>query len=66
MYQRNTNNYDNRRQFVIQHNYFTYQRRGSRVDLQLQIHLLNSIVADLQNQIDNITSNNPLIVTIPM
>ena len=35
MYQRNTTNNDNRRQFVIQNNYFTYQRKGSH-KLQIQ------------------------------
>ena len=29
MYQRNTTNNDNRRQFVIQNHYFTYQRKGN-------------------------------------
>ena len=47
MYQRNTTNNDNRRQFVIQNHYFTYQRKGNH---ELQIQALNIIVADLQNQ----------------
>ena len=35
MYQRNTTNNDNRRQFVIQNHYFTYQRKGNH-ELQIQ------------------------------
>ena len=53
MYQRNTTNNDNIRQFVIQNRYFTYQRKGNH---GLQIQLLNNIVADLQNQINNLSS----------
>ena len=45
--------YDNRRTFITQQNYFTYQRKGNQ---ELQIQLLNNIVADLQNQINNFTS----------
>ena len=52
MYQRNTTNNDNRRQFVIQNHYFTYQRKGNH---ELQIQALNTIVADLQNQINNLS-----------
>ena len=51
MYQRNTMNHDNRRQFVIQNHYFTYQRKGNH---ELQIQALNIIVADLQNQINKL------------
>ena len=50
MYQGNTTNNGNRRQFVIQNHYFTYQRKGNH---ELQIQALNLIVADLQNQINN-------------
>ena len=46
MYQRNTTNNDNRRQFAIQNHHFTYQRKSNQ---ELQIQLLNSIVADLQH-----------------
>ena len=56
MYQRNTTNNDNRRQFVIQNHYFTYQRKGNN---ELAIQALNIIVADLQTQINNLSSNNP-------
>ena len=35
MYQRNTTNNDNRRQFIIQNHYFTYQRKGNH-ELQTQ------------------------------
>ena len=52
MYQRNTTNNDNRRQFIIQNHYFTYQRKG---DHELQIQALNPIVADLQKQINNLS-----------
>ena len=55
MYQRNTTNNDNRRQFVIQNHYFTYQRKGNH---ELQIQALNLIVADLQNQINNINTGS--------
>ena len=53
MYQGNTTNNDNRRQFIIQNQYFTYQRKGNH---ELQIQALNIIVADLQNQINNLSS----------
>ena len=53
MYQRNTTNNDHRRQFVIQNHYFTYQRKGNH---ELQIQALNTVVADLQTQINNLSS----------
>ena len=53
MYQRNITNNDNRRQFVIQNHYFTDQRRGNH---ELQIQALNTIAADLNNQINNLSS----------
>ena len=56
MYQRNTTNNDNGRQFVIQNHYFTYQRKGNH---ELQIQALNIIVADLQTQINNLTGGDP-------
>ena len=37
---------------TLQTRYFTYQRNDNQ---ELHIQLLNNIVADLQNQIDNIT-----------
>ena len=55
MYQRNTTNNDNRRQFVIQNRYFTYQRKGNH---ELQIQALNLIVADLQNQTNNLSGGS--------
>ena len=57
-FQRNStiHEYDNRRTFILQQTYFTYQRRGNQ---ELQIQLLNNIVADLQNQINNSTANSP-------
>ena len=54
MHQRNNTKNDNRRQFVIQSRYFTYQRKGNH---ELQIQALNIIVADLQNQINNLPSS---------
>ena len=56
MYQRNTTNNVNRRQFVIQNHYFTFQRKGNN---ELAIQALNIIVADLQTQINNLSHNNP-------
>ena len=53
MVKRNTTNNDNRRQFVIQNHYFTFQRKGNN---ELAIQALTIIVADLQTQIDNLTS----------
>ena len=47
--------YGNRRSFIIQNHYFTYQRKCKQ---ELQIQLLNNIAADLQNQIDSITSGS--------
>ena len=55
MYQRNNTKNDNRRQFVIQNHYFTYQRKGNH---ELQIQALNIIVAGLQNQISNLGSDS--------
>ena len=55
IYQRNTTNNDNRRQFVIQNQYFTYQRKGNN---ELAIQALNTIVADLQNQVNNLSSGS--------
>ena len=53
LYQRNTTNNDNRRQFVIKNHYFTYQRKGNN---ELAIQALNIIVADLQTQNNNLSS----------
>ena len=55
MYQRNTTNNDNRRQFAIQSHYFTFQRKGNN---ELAIQALNIIVAGLQTQINNLSSNS--------
>ena len=54
MYQRNTTNNDNRRQFVIQ-NHFTFQRKGHN---ELAIQALNLIVTDLHTQINNLNSGS--------
>ena len=55
LYQGNTTNNDNRKPFVIQNHYFTYQRKGNN---ELAIQALNIIVADLQNQINNLSSGS--------
>ena len=56
MYQRNKTNNDNRRSYITQQNHFTYQRKGNS---ELAIQALSIIVADLQNQINNLSPNNP-------
>ena len=53
MHQRNNTKNDNRRQFVIQNHYFTYQRKCNH---ELQIQALNIRANDLQNQINNLSS----------
>ena len=53
MYQRNTTKNDNRRQFVIQRQYFTYQRKNNH---EVQIQALTVIVAGLQNQVNNLST----------
>ena len=53
MHQRDDTKNETRRSYVIQQNYFTYQRKGNQ---ELQIQLLNNVVADLQNQINNLSS----------
>ena len=53
MYQGNNTNNDNRRQFVIQNHYFTYQRKGNS---ELAIQALNVIVSGLQTQTNNLSS----------
>ena len=53
MFQRNTTKNENRRQFVIQNHYFTYQRKGNH---ELAVQALNLIVADLQNQINDLST----------
>ena len=45
---------NNHRTFFTQHHHFTYQRKSNA---ELDIHFLNSMVADLQSQINNITSS---------
>ena len=55
MYQRNITNNDNRRQFVIQNHYFTFQRKGNN---ELAIQALSIIVTDLQTKINNLNSGS--------
>ena len=56
-FQRNNtiHKYDTHRSYITQQNYFTYQRKGNQ---ELQIEILNTIVADIQNQINNISKSN--------
>ena len=55
-FQRNNtiHRYGNRRTFTVQNHCFTYQRKGNQ---ELHIHLSSNIVADLQNQINNINTS---------
>ena len=55
MYQRNATKNDNRRQFVIQNHYFTYQRKGNN---ELAIQALDIVANDLQTQINNLSPNS--------
>ena len=56
-FQRNNtiHTYGNRISFITQQHYFTYQRKPNQ---ELQIQLSNTIVADLQNQTNNINTTN--------
>ena len=53
MYQRNTTNNDKRKYIVHQNHYFTFQRKGNN---ELAIQALNILVADLQTQINSMSS----------
>ena len=53
MYQRKVSN--NHKTLITHQQHFTYQRKGNH---ELQIQALNIIVADLQNQINNLSSAN--------
>ena len=55
MYQRNDTNNDKRRQFVIQNQHFTYQRKGNH---ELAVQALNTIATDLQNHTNNLSSSS--------
>ena len=55
MHQRNITKNANRRRFITQQNYFTYQRKGNQ---ELQFQALSIIVSNLQNQINNITGSS--------
>ena len=49
----NTNHkYDNHITCIIQQHYFTYQRTSNQ---ELEVQLLNNMIADLQHQIHDIT-----------
>ena len=58
-YQRNTTNNDNRRQFVIQNHYFTFQRQYNTNHLDLQIQMMQLQIEQMQAQINSMSSNNP-------
>ena len=58
-YQRNTTNNDNRRQFVIQNHYFTFQRKYNTDHLDLQIQMMQLQIKQMQAQINSMSSNNP-------
>ena len=47
-------NYDKRRSYVLQQNYFTYQRKANTNDLELNVQYLQLQINDLQNQINNL------------
>ena len=49
-------NYDKRRSYVLQQNYFTYQRKANTNNLELNIQYLQLQINDLQNQINNLNS----------
>ena len=57
MYQRNTTNNDNRKSYVIQQNYFTFQRRYNTSQLEL-IQFLQLHIEQMQTQINNLSSSN--------
>ena len=56
MYQRDTINTDNRRQFVIQSHYFTFQRQYNTNHLDLQIQFMQLQIEQMQTQIDSLSS----------
>ena len=58
MYQGNNtiHQYDNRRNFIIQNRHSTYQRKSNQ---EVEIQLLSTTIADLQNQIINLSNSNP-------
>ena len=55
MYQRNNTKNDNRRSYITQQNHFTFQRKGNN---ELAFQALYIIVADLQTQMNNLTSGS--------
>ena len=58
LYQRNTTNHDNRRQFVIQNHYFTFQRQYNTNNLELTVQLMQLQIEQMQTQINNLSSSN--------
>ena len=58
MYQGNTTNDGNRRQFVIQNHYFTYQRNCNNNNFELMIQTLQQQVNEMQIQINNLGSDS--------
>ena len=56
MYQKNNTNNDNRRSYIIQNQYFTYQRKGNTNELELVVQTLQQQVNEMQIQINNLSS----------
>ena len=59
MYQRNTTNNDNRKHIVLQNHDFTFQRQYNTNHLDLQIQFMQLQIEQMQQQINNLSSNNP-------
>ena len=59
MFKRNTTKNDNRRQFVTQNHYFTFQRQYDTNHLHLQIQMMQLQIEQMQAQINSMSSNNP-------
>ena len=58
MYQRNNTKNDNRRSYIIQNHYFTYQRKYNTHDLELMIQSLQQQVNEMQIQIKSLGSDS--------
>ena len=58
MYQRSNTNNDNRRSYIVQNQYFTYQRKSNTNELELMIQTLQQQVNEMQIQINNLGSES--------
>ena len=56
MYQRNNTKNDNRRSYIMQNQYFTYQRKGNTNELGIMMQTLQQQVNEMQIQINNLSS----------